>query len=362
MTATAPTSLLLPADHDEDTMPAGIRPSTTCWTRKVIELVDDSRYLFHEKGSGEVVKFDRGIGQRGNDIEALVLGRKFGLTPSAVGRILLNPHERLQRARLSCGGRVATQVPIVFHGGVSHIDWVIPASPEEWKVGSWELKSGEWDLPQDEHYEVVHLRQVLAAEAGMDLPQPWKLLLVDPKWYRVRGPFTVTTSTVMRSEIEDNLARVRVLLEHLDQVDLTDQDAFHGLECSCGLCFEPKGLAISEGMDALLRAYADAAEVVEESQTEDVRDAIEQMSVLKDEIRKLVGAGEKHTSSCGWQARTTAPKPKLKVAWDKATKAGLLQRVIGEVEFEALLAELEAEGYADRDAVANPSLYVERTQ
>lgn len=351
-------TLLIPEGHDADVLPAGWRPSTACWTRKAIQIADPDRYLFHERSTGQVVDFDRGIGQRGHDIEALVLGRVFGLSAHGVGRVLIGEH--LQRGELACGGRVATQVKLPLpYGGVSHIDWVVTGSPDADKLGTWEHKSGAWKLPQAEHFEVVHLRQVLAERAGMDLPGPWRLLLTDPASYRVHGPFTVTLDDTRRSELTDKLDRLGVVLAKLDTIDLTDEAAFEGLECSCGGCFEASAVETAGDLDALLSLYGQAAEVVTAAEGEDVIEAREQMEHLKGQIRELVGAGVKHPAPCGWQVRTTKPKESVKRAWDKADKAGLIASVVGEEAYRRLTAALVAEGY-ETTSTPKPSLYIER--
>lgn len=355
MTAT----LLIPENHDADVLPAGWRPSMPCWTRKAIQIADPHRYLFTERGTGETVDFDRGIGQRGHDIEALVLGRVFGLSAHGVGRVLIGEH--LQRGELACGGRVATQVKLPLpYGGVSHIDWVVTGSPDPTKLGTWEHKSSVRDrMPTDDHYEVVHLRQLLAERAGMDLPAPWRLLLTDPASYRVHGPFTVTLDDTRRSELTGKLDALGRVLERLDVIDLADPTGFEGLECSCGACFEASAMETSGDLDALLSLYAQAADVVVAAEGEDVIEAREQMAHLKDQIRELVDAGVKHPAPCGWQVRTTKPKEATKRAWDKADKAGLIASVVGEEAYRRLTAALIAEGY-ETTTTPKPSLYIER--
>ncbi len=358
-TATPPTSLLLASDDARDTLPAGLRVSTTCWTRKAIQLADPKRYEFHERTTGEVVDFDRGIGQRGNDIEALVLGRHFGLSEHAVGRILLNPHERLKAGHLDCGGRVATQVRLPFDGGVSHIDWVIASSPEAWKVGTWEHKSGKWKLPETDHYAVVQLRMWLAEQQGMDLPE-WKLLLTDPASYRVSGPFTVALTDDTRSVIADKWDRLHRVLAKLDTIDTRDESQFEGLECDCTQCFTGAEYSADEDLDGLLKQYADAQAIVKASITGDVDEALGTIDTLKDRIRPLIGAGETHAATtCDWRARATNPKPKTKVEWDKAVKAGLLTNVLGDEVYNTLMAAMTAEGYVT-DGTPKPSLFIER--
>lgn len=353
--------LLLPEGHDADTLPAGWRPSTACWTRKAIQIADPNRYLFFERGTGEVVDFDRGIGQRGHDIEALVLGRVFGLSAHGVGRVLIGEH--LQRGQLACGGKVATQVklPLPF-GGVSHIDWVVTESPNRHMLGTWEHKSSTSDtLPTREHYEVVHLRQRLAERAGIDLPKPWRLLITDPATYRVHGPFTVTLNDHRRSELDAKLDALGRVLERLDTTDLHDPTAFEGLECSCSQCFEPSAAANTGDLNALLAMYAHAASEIESGgDPDDVAHAREEQAVLKEQIRSLVGPGIKHPAPCGWQVRTSNPRTATKVSWDKADQAGLITQSIGEDAYTKLMGELRTEGYVSTGA-PKPSLYIERT-
>lgn len=352
--------LLLPEGHDADTLPAGWRPSTACWTRKAIQIADPNRYLFFERGTGEVVDFDRGIGQRGHDIEALVLGRVFGLSAHGVGRVLIGEH--LQRGQLACGGKVATQVklPLPF-GGVSHIDWVVTDSPNRGLLGTWEHKSSTRDtLPTREHYEVVHLRQLLAERAGMDLPKPWRLLITDPASYRVHGPFTVTLNDQRRDELGAKLARLGRVLHRLDEIDLNDPNAFEGLECSCSQCFEPCGIEQAGDLNALLSLYKHATETIEAGgDPDDVAFARDEQAALKEQIRSMVGPGVKHPAPCGWQVRTSNPRVATKTAWDKADQAGLLTATLGEDGYAQLRGALQREGYVKTEA-PKPSLYIER--
>jgi hypothetical protein len=306
------------------------------------------------------VDFDRGIGQRGHDIEALVLGRMFGLSAHGVGRVLIGEH--LKRGQLACGGSVATQatLPLPF-GGVSHIDWIVTGSPRNGLNGTWEHKSSTRDtMPTNEHYEVVHLRQVLAEQLGMDLPA-WKLLLTDPASYRVHGPFTVKTDDTRRSEILDKLERLGRVLHQLDTIDTHDPAAFQGLECTCSQCFAPCSVERAGDLNALLALYAHAQSTIDAGgDPDDVAYAREEIVSLKDQIRGLVGAGAKHAAPCGWQVRTSNPRTATKVAWDKADRAGLITTVLGETTYNALRGVLRMEGYETTGA-PSPSLYIERT-
>ena len=349
------TLLLLPDGHDADTLPAGWRPSTACWTRKAIQIADPTRYLFTERGTGEVVDFDRGIGQRGHDIEALVLGRVFGLSAHGVGRVLVGEH--LAGGRLANGGRVATQVKLpLLYGGVSHIDWIITGSPGY--DGTWEHKSSTRDrLPTSEHYEVVQLRMVLAELAGMEFPQPWRLLLTDPASYRVHGPFTVSLTNARRTELRDKLARLGRVLERLDVIDTRNPDAFEGLVCTCSQCFAPNAVERAGDLDALLALYAHAEHEIQTG-GEDAAYALEERDRLREQIRTMVGPGVKHAAPCGWQVRTSNPKVRTVIAWDKAMEAGVLHNELGEEGVDRLLAVMRAEGYVNAQQ-NRPSLYIE---
>lgn len=222
----------------------GLRNSTDCPTRRIIESVDPERYR----------EFDKSIASLG-----------YLFADAWVQWELLNE-----------GIPVSCEVPIPWSHGVTHLDAVVPHGSDPY-TGVWEIKTTGNKTPSatSENRRQVQRQMYLAQVAGIELPDPWRIIVIS-KPTGAKAIERVTLSEKDQSILGAEFAFVAKYADKaIDGTLDTDDDELRKW-CRCSACYPPPLERILSTVDGELAAYMDAKHeaAFAKEQADELRDSI----------------------------------------------------------------------------------------
>lgn len=183
----------------EEILPDGFRCSTDCPSRRYLEYVDPDRFI----------PFNEGVGVMGHLLAQVWIHNAFAQYTTSV------------------------EFEIPWQGGFAHIDCVVWDGPH---AGCYEIKttSDKDPKPKRENERQVRRMIALADKAGLDLPSPFRIVVIGKAGNQsgwVRGPWTVTLSEEDREFILDEFATLDMWAQH------RPTEATLTAACTCGACY-----------------------------------------------------------------------------------------------------------------------------
>lgn len=216
-------------DYDRGHLTPGLRNSTHCPVRRVLEQYPETKDRYHP--------FKDGVSTLGH-----VLAQHF------IMRHLLDVRSEEAALSVMLGENprpLTTEYAIDFDLGITHLDAVVWRGEHK---GTWEIKTygDAWGLkPKDEplreNIMQVQRQRYLAIEYKHDLPEPWVIQKIGKNRGRLPEPFPVSYNQEDHARISGEFNAVQRLLSYTEEHGAlgVDGEAVQALDlsCLCGQCF-----------------------------------------------------------------------------------------------------------------------------
>lgn len=284
-------------DYARGHLSDGLRNSTDCPVRRVLESIPQYRDRYHE--------FPEGVGALGH-----IIADHF------VNRVLTGRETWGQVLRHAVAVMLGNETPILeteyeieWAHGITHLDAVVYEGPYK---GVWEIKTfnDAWrngkapsGRPLPENVRQVQRQMYLASEGGYELPEPWRIVKIGKSRGWIPSPTEIELTPEARDAIEAEFDAVTQVLRYADRkgVDALDDAAVFaaaGLECRCSACWPKPRVEAKPSMVDKMRGYRwlDAeykqVELDRKQAAEAKKKIAETRDKLRDQLREAASAGE----------------------------------------------------------------------